>query len=330
VSHQRCGVSVRLPHRPRLPSFPFIFRFFAKHVARTPGAPQVSPLLFLSSFSDPTLTSALGAAMLVVPARGPRPLRTRRRTVHLPPGLEKQSPDLAGRATSEPFPELFQQTHRHDPGPVHASRKVPCRVPCQTRQPGAFADPRNQARNRKIRNEIGAPGRSRTSDPRLRRPMLCPLSYGRVMGIILRGFNELVNLPASASAGSSRAVSAPVSLRFLVFRGALLSSCAGFQGRHRRAAAPSTSAAAMAMSVGRVTASIVSQQFPRVPVYSGRCWLGACRAPKWSDEADGGKRDRHAMRLLTERMRATLDNIRPLRCWPGYASGTPVAIWMPQ
>src|SRR5262249_42181734 len=26
----------------------------------------------------------------------------------------------------------------------------------------------------------GAPGRSRTSDPRLRRPMLCPLSYGRV------------------------------------------------------------------------------------------------------------------------------------------------------
>ena len=34
--------------------------------------------------------------------------------------------------------------------------------------------------------DIGAPGRSRTCDPRLRRPMLYPLSYGRVVFIVRR------------------------------------------------------------------------------------------------------------------------------------------------
>jgi hypothetical protein len=34
--------------------------------------------------------------------------------------------------------------------------------------------------SREVRAKAGAPGWSRTSDPRLRRPMLYPLSYGRV------------------------------------------------------------------------------------------------------------------------------------------------------
>src|SRR5437868_8575378 len=47
------------------------------------------------------------------------------------------------------------------------------------------------------RNSRGAPGRIRTSDPRIRSPLLCPLSYGRVGGGYPRGLRFSVSRPGN-------------------------------------------------------------------------------------------------------------------------------------
>ena len=55
---------------------------------------------------------------------------------------------------------------------------------------------------------LGAPGRIRTRDPRFRRPMLYPLSYGRVTfcGVTACGYADGVNACLRCTGGVSEGI----------------------------------------------------------------------------------------------------------------------------